>query len=166
MTTKEDGYAKSNKQVDLPANSRDQDSQEEPWKSIPQRIFPPQYQPIFYGHFYSCGRFGHRAIECRTYVWNKYSFGRTFRNGYSETQHNINIFYYLRDDVECYKSNNFGHLAKDCRLGSSSKEFLQNQNKKIWKNKTKKCDIALKALSNRNIWYVDSFLNSYDWRWE
>ena len=34
MTTKEDGYAKSNKQVDLPANSRDQDSQEEPWKTI------------------------------------------------------------------------------------------------------------------------------------
>ena len=71
MTTKEDGYAKSNKQVDLLANSIDQDSQVEPWKTIPQIIFPPMYQPIFYGHYYSCGRFGQRDVECRKYVQNK-----------------------------------------------------------------------------------------------
>ena len=131
MTTKEDEFAKYNKQVDLPANSRDQELQE-PWKAIPRRRFPPRYQPIFYGHCYSCGRFGHRAIECRTYVWNKYSFRRSFRNGYFGTQQNINKFDHLRDDVEWYKCSNFGHLAKDCRLGSSSKEFSQNQNEQIW----------------------------------
>ena len=80
MTTKEDGYEKYSKQVDLPANSRDQDSQEEPWKEIPRRIFHPRYEPIFYGKCYSCGSFGHSVIECRTYVWNKYSFERYFRN--------------------------------------------------------------------------------------
>ena len=58
MTTKEDGYAK---RVDPPAKSRYQDSWEEPWKTIPRRRFPPRYQPIFYGHCYSCGRFGHRV---------------------------------------------------------------------------------------------------------
>ena len=51
----------------------------------------------------------------------------------------------MKYDVECYKCNNFEHLAKDSRLGSSSKEFSQNQNEQIWKRKTEKCVIALKA---------------------
>eukprot|EP00253_Pinus_taeda_P003186 PITA_03186 len=156
MTTKEDGYPKSTKQVDLPARSRDQDSQEEPWKTIPRRRFPSRYQPIFYGHYYSCGRFGHRAAECRMYVWNEYNSMRSLRNGYSITQQNINRFDHLRHDVECYKCNNFGHLTKDRRLGSSSKEFSQNRNEQVWKRKTKRCALALKAQSNRNAWYVDS----------
>ena len=62
MTTKEDGYEK---RVDPPTRSRDQGSQEETWKIIPQRRFPPRYKPIFYGHCYSCGSFGNRAAECR-----------------------------------------------------------------------------------------------------
>lgn len=48
MTTKEDGYAKSTKQVDLVARSRNQDSQEEPWKTIPRRRFPPRYEYILW----------------------------------------------------------------------------------------------------------------------
>ena len=47
MKIKEYGYAKSTKDIDLSAKSRDQDSQEEPWKTIPWRRFPPKYQPIF-----------------------------------------------------------------------------------------------------------------------
>jgi len=35
MKIKEYGYAKSTKDIDLSAKSRDQDSQEEPWKTIP-----------------------------------------------------------------------------------------------------------------------------------
>lgn len=34
MKTKQDGYEKYIKQVELLAKSRDQDSQEEPWKTI------------------------------------------------------------------------------------------------------------------------------------
>ena len=135
MTTKGYGYAKYNKHVELLANSRDQDSQEEPWKTITRIRYPPRYQPFFYVNCYSCARFGHKAIECRMYVRNKYRFGRSFRNGQSGTQQNINRFDHLRDDVECYKCNNFRPLAKDCRLGSSSKEFSQNHNEKIWKKK-------------------------------
>lgn len=99
MKTKEDGYAKSTRKVDLTARSRDQDSQEEPWKTIPRKAFPPRYQPIFYGHFYSCGKFGHRATECRMYVWNEYNCRRSLINGYSRTQQNINRFDHLRDEV-------------------------------------------------------------------
>jgi len=85
MTTKEYGYEKSTKQVDLPARLRDQDSQEEPWKTIPRRIFTTRYQPIFYGHYYSRGRFGHRASKCCMYVWDEYNSRRSLRNGYSRT---------------------------------------------------------------------------------
>lgn len=63
MIKKDDGYAKSTKQTNLLAKSRDRDSQVEPWKTNPQRIFPPRYQPIFYDHCYSCGRFGHRPVN-------------------------------------------------------------------------------------------------------
>lgn len=35
MAIKEDGYAKSTKQIGLSAKSRDQDLQEGPWKTIP-----------------------------------------------------------------------------------------------------------------------------------
>ena len=151
MTTKEDGYAKSTKQVDLPARSRDQDSQEEPCKIIHRRIFPPRYQPIFFGHCYSCGRFGHRAVECLMY--ENYS-RRYFGNEYSRSQQDINRFDYLRDDLEFKKCNNFEHLAKDCRLGSSLKDFTQNRNEQIWKKNTERCALALNAQSNRNVWYM------------
>ena len=43
-----------------------QDSQEQLWKTIPQRKFPSRYQHIFYGYCYSFGKFGHKAVECRT----------------------------------------------------------------------------------------------------
>ena len=133
MTTKEDGYEKSTKQVDLPTRSRDPDSQEEPWKTIPRRRFPPRDQPIFYGHCYSCGRFGHRAAECRMYVWNEYNSTRSLRNGYFGTQQNINIFDHLRYDVECYKCNNFGHMAKNCRMQSLLKNLNRVTNKNLRK---------------------------------
>jgi len=67
MTTKEDGYGKYTT-VDLSAKSRDQDSWEEPWKTISRRRYPPRYQTIFYGHCYSCERFSHRVVEFRMYV--------------------------------------------------------------------------------------------------
>lgn len=94
----------------------------------------------------------HRAVECRMY--ENYS-KRSFRNGYFRNQQDINGFDYLRDDVECYKCKYFGHLSKDCRLGSSPKEITQNINEQIWKNKTKRCVLTLKAQRNSNVLYVD-----------
>ena len=34
-------------------------------------------------------------------------------------------------------------------------------NEKIWKKKTKKCAISLKAQINRNVWYVDSGFSTH-----
>ena len=47
-----------------------QDSQEQPWKTIPRQKFPSKYQHIFYGYYYSSGKFGHKAVECCTYPRN------------------------------------------------------------------------------------------------
>ena len=41
-----------------------QDSQERPWNTIPQQIFPSRYQHIFHFYCYSCGKFGHKVVEC------------------------------------------------------------------------------------------------------
>ena len=56
-----------------------QDSQEQPWKTIPRRKFPSRYQHIFYGYCYSCGKFGHKAVECRTYPRNEYNSRRSVK---------------------------------------------------------------------------------------
>ena len=59
-----------------------------------------------------CGRFGHKAINC-------------FQRRNFETRNNLaslrwpqynNRFGPLRSEIECYKCNNFGHIAKDCRM--------------------------------------------------
>ena len=48
---------------------------------------------------------------------------------YSETQRrSYNKFESLSTEVECYKCNNFGHKAKDCRMTVPPKEPQQNNN--------------------------------------
>ena len=105
-----------------------QDSQEQPWKTIPRRKFPSRYQHIFYGYYYSCGKFGHKAVECRTYPRNEYNSRRSFKYEPHRAQRNINRFEHLRNNIECYKCQNFGHIAKDCRLENPPKESLKPQN--------------------------------------
>ena len=71
-----------------------QDSQEQPWKTIPRRRFPSKFQNIFYGYCYSCGKFGHKAIECHTYPRNKINSRRSIKykpSGLNETSIDLNI---------------------------------------------------------------------------
>ena len=69
--------------------------------------------------------------------------------------------------MECYKCNNFGHAAKDCRLIISPRETKKNINshkqepQRIWIKKqdqfnTKECNLALQAHHKKHGWYVDS----------
>ena len=69
-----------------------QDSQEQPWKKIPRRKFPSRYQHIFYGYCYSCGKFGHKAIEYHTYPRNEYNSRRSVKYEPPRAQRNINRF--------------------------------------------------------------------------
>ena len=36
----------------------------------PRRTFDPRYKNTFFGYCFSCNRFGHKAINCRTYGEN------------------------------------------------------------------------------------------------
>jgi hypothetical protein len=94
------------------------------------------------------------------------------RNNYLRKPHeaynkNYNSFGSLNNEVECYKCNNFGHMAKDCRLIVPPKEPKKDFNShvkepsRIWKRKQDKlnieeCLISLQAQRRKSDWYVDS----------
>jgi hypothetical protein len=69
--------------------------------------------------------------------------------------------------MECYKCNNFGHMAKDCRMTVPPREPQQNNNshrqetQRIWVRKqnqynNEECTLALQAQHKKRGWYVDS----------
>jgi hypothetical protein len=87
----------------------------------------------------------------------------------SETQiRSYNMFEYLSIEVECYKCNNFGHVAKYCIMTVLPKEPQQNNNnhrqepqKTTWIRKqdeysNEECIISLAYKQNKHSWYVDS----------
>jgi hypothetical protein len=98
-----------------------------------RRSSTPRYQTIFFGLCYACNNFGHKAVNCRGNNMKNNSFESYIQNDYSripsETQRrSYNRFESLSIDVECYKCNNFGHMAKDCRMIVPPKEPQQNNN--------------------------------------
>jgi hypothetical protein len=87
----------------------------------------------------------------------------------SDTQRrSYNRFESLSTKVECYKCNNFGHMAKDCRMTVPSKEPQQNNNshrqepqKTTWirnqdQYNNEECIVALQAKQKKHGWYVDN----------
>ena len=92
------------------------------------RIFStPRHQTIFFGLCYACNNFGHKAVNCRANNKDKNNFEshtqRVYPKRPSEKQRrSYNMFEYLRSEVECYKCNNFGHMAKYCRMTVLPKE--------------------------------------------
>jgi hypothetical protein len=78
----------------------------------------PRYQTIFFGLFYACNNFGYKVMNCRANNINIKKFEIHTQKGYprrpSETQRrSYNRFEHLITEVECYKCNNFGNMAKD-----------------------------------------------------
>jgi hypothetical protein len=95
---------------------------------MPTRRPPtPWYQNIFLGLCYSCNNFGHKAINCRAYakarnIRSKSSYENP-KNHYEDNyprkrreafERNFNSFGALGYEFECYKCNNFGHIARNC----------------------------------------------------
>ena len=88
----------------------------------------PKCQSLFLGLCYACNNYGHKAIYCRAYAqnrntWRKNSYENSrnqFEVNYVRQPHgsfdrNYNIFGALNYEIECYKCNNFGHIAINCR---------------------------------------------------
>ena len=76
--------------------------------------------------------FGHKAINCRANNRNNNYLESHTQRGYSrrpsETQRrSYNRFESLSTEVECYKCNNFGHMAKNYRMTVPRKEPQQSQ---------------------------------------
>jgi hypothetical protein len=81
----------------------------------------PRYQNFFLGHCYTCGNFGHKAINYRINERNNYESYMNGENSRYENVHrpfnrNYNPFDPLMDqNIVSYKCNNLGHKARDCR---------------------------------------------------
>jgi hypothetical protein len=138
-----------------------------------RRSSTPRYQTIFFGLCYACNNFGHKAMNCRANSRNINNFESHTQKGYprrpSETQRrSYNMFESLSTEVECYKCNNFGHMAKYCRMTVPPREPQQNNNshrqepqKRTWIRKqnqysNEECTLALQAKQKKHGWYVDS----------
>jgi hypothetical protein len=98
-----------------------------------RRSSTPRYQTIFFGLCYACNNFGHKVVNCRANRRNINNFESHTQNGYPrrpiETQRrSYNRFESLSTEVECYKCNNFGHMAKNCRMTVPPREPQQNYN--------------------------------------
>jgi hypothetical protein len=90
-----------------------------------------RYQTIFFGLCYACNNFGHKVVNCIANNRNNNYFESHTQRGYSripsETQRrSYNKFESLSTEVECYKCNNFGHMAKNCRMIVPPKEPQQS----------------------------------------
>jgi hypothetical protein len=86
-----------------------------------RRSSTPRYQTIFFGLCYTCNNFGHKVVNCRAKNKNNNKFESYTQRDYSRRSSDTQIRSYNRfesfsTEVECYKCNNFGHMAKDCRM--------------------------------------------------
>jgi hypothetical protein len=112
-------------------------------------------------------------VNCRANNRTSNNFESYTQRDYSRTpsdtqRRSYNMFKSLSTEVECYKCNNFGHMAKDFRMIVPPKEPQQNNNshrqepaKTRWIRKkdqynNEECIVSLQAKHNQQGWYVES----------
>ena len=140
----------------------------------------PKYQNLFSGLSYACNNYGHKAIDCRTYIRYGYNWGRNryespkyheernySRRSQISPNKNYNRFEALDYDIECYRCHNFGHIARNCRskITSPRDQFRENRQASVhqtnWKgrqeaSRTKGCKLSLTVQNSRDHCCVDS----------
>ena len=81
------------------------------------------------GHFYFCNNFGHKTLKCKAYE----KFHEYKKDAIKKLKvRNHNQFGLLqRFDIECYKCNNFGHLARNYQLKCDAPIEVQRPWKKM-----------------------------------
>ena len=137
--------------------------------SIVQRRIYDRFQNKFDGYYFFCYKYGHKAVFCNGLLrnriaWNNYDISR-FKYG-RRTQNilnnSYNSFHVLNIELECYKCNNFGHIARNCPINFSKSAISKytNMKTKCWKKKNQHlniedCNLALQA-EHKVKWCVDS----------
>jgi hypothetical protein len=132
-----------------------------------RRSSTTRYKTIFFGLCYACNNFGHKAVNCRAKNMNINYFERHTQRGYSrrpsETQRqSYNKFESLSIEVECYKCNNFGHMAKKTIPPKEPQQSHKQEPQKTTRIKNLdqysnvECIVALQAKHKKHGWYVDS----------
>jgi hypothetical protein len=122
-----------------------------PRGQAPSRRPPmPRYQNFFSGLCYACNKYGHKAIDCRTYIRSGYNWGRRRyespkyqeeRNDSGRSQmgpnKNYNRFEALDYGIECYICHNFGHIARKCRSKITGPQDQSRENRQASVRQTK-----------------------------
>jgi hypothetical protein len=91
------------------------------WTTPQRRSLTLRYQNFLLGHCYTCGNFGHKAINCTINERHNYASYMNGENGiYVNVHRPINKNYNSFDplmyqNIVCYKCNNIGHKEQDCR---------------------------------------------------
>jgi hypothetical protein len=71
-----------------------------------------RYEHVFYGHFYSCNEYGHKALDCRHARKDNGRFNNTLRCWRcNQVGHIASHCHTMR----CYNCSGFGHKSQDCR---------------------------------------------------
>jgi hypothetical protein len=99
-------------------NDHDQSIKKSRGTAPQRRSFTPRYANLFYGHCFYCTNFGHKVTYCMDYKINVQE-----RSAYVAAR-----------NIECYKCQNNGHIASDCRrmIDTSMKENIDIKYKKVW----------------------------------
>ena len=106
---------------------------------MPRRPVTSRYQHIFFGHCYLYNNFGHKALNYRAY--GKFCDYKKNESSNKPKVRNHNSFTPLQKyDIECYKCNNNGHMSRNCKLMTPTKnivasKFQDKNQKKDWKKK-------------------------------
>ena len=137
---------------------------------IPIRTLPNRYQPLFYGHCFSCHNLGHKASTCNSYRRTSHKSAQGYDHkiinpSRNKKGRNYNTFSYVEYNINCYNCNNCGHMGIDSRLFrepiKTKLSDIQKENRNIWrekqiKGKNPKCKVELYAKNKKNQWYVDN----------
>ena len=126
-----------------------------------------RYQNLFSCLCYAYNNYGHKAIDCRTYIRYGYNWGRNKYDSpkYQEERNynrrsqmgpnrKYNRFVALDYDIECYRCHNFGHIARNCKskITGPQDQFKENRQASVcqahWKerqeaSRTEGCKLAL-----------------------
>ena len=94
---------------------------------------PNRYQQIFLGHCHFCNNFGHKAVNYRAYGKVHEYKKKSLSN---KPKGNHNPFTLLQKyDIDYYKCNNHGHMARDCKLVTLTRNIVAIKSQDIKQKK-------------------------------